>query len=90
MTTLKNNLAPTIHFPSKPEPETAVPPSNNAYIALKKLIKQKGFLDKQPRFLVYKMITNAIMLALSLVVLFSTDNMWLQLLNAVFMAFVFG
>jgi fatty acid desaturase len=30
------------------------------------------------------------MLALSLVVLFSTDNMWLQLLNAVFMAFVFG
>ena len=65
-------------------------PDNRSYAALKKLIIEKGLLDKQPGFLTYKIILTAVMWAVSIVVLFLTDNIWIQLLNAVYLAFVFG
>jgi fatty acid desaturase len=65
-------------------------PDNRSYAALKRLIKEKGLLDKQPGFLTYKIIFTATLLAVSLIILFLTDTIWLQLLNAVFLAFVFG
>lgn len=63
---------------------------NQSYAALKRLINEKGLLEKQPGFLAYKIVLAAVMLAVSIVVLFLVDNIWLQLLNAVYLAFVFG
>ena len=65
-------------------------PDNRSYAALKKLIVEKGLLDKQPGFLTYKILLTAAMWAVSIAVLFLTDNLWIQLLNAVYLAFVFG
>ena len=65
------------------------PPDNQSYASLKRLIVEKGLLEKQPGFLTYKILLSAAMLALSLLVLFLTDNVWLQLLNAVFLGTAF-
>jgi len=70
-------------------PHPAVP-DNQSYAALKRLILEKGLLDKQPGFLTYKILLTAAMLIVSIVVLLVVDNFWIQILNAVYMAFVFG
>ena len=65
-------------------------PNNQSYATLKRLIVEKGLLDKQPRFLTYKILLTAAMWAISILILFLTDNLWFQLLNAAYLAFVFG
>ena len=70
-------------------PNPAVPDNQN-YAALKRLILEKGLLEKQPAFLTYKILLSAGLLAVSIAILFLTDNIWIQILNAVYMAFVFG
>ena len=70
-----------------PGPDT---PDNRSYATLKRLIMEKGLLDKQPGFLTYKILLSAAMWAVSISILFLTDNLWIQLLNAVYLAFVFG
>jgi fatty acid desaturase len=65
-------------------------PDNQSYAHLKRLVKEKGLLEKQPRFLAYKILLTAALLSVSLVVLFLTDTPWIQLLNAAYLAFVFG
>jgi fatty acid desaturase len=70
-----------------PGPDT---PNNRSYATLKRLIMEKGLLDKQPGFLTYKILLSAAMWAVSISILFLTDNLWIQLLNAVYLAFVFG
>jgi len=83
-------LSPT----STPEIIQPIPspdvPDNRSYAALKRLIMEKGLLDKQPGFLIYKILLTAAMWAVSIAILFLTDNLWVQLLNAVYLAFVFG
>jgi hypothetical protein len=46
-------------------------------------------LDKQPANYAYKILLTSGMLALSLSLVLLTNTMWLQLLNAVYLAFVF-
>jgi len=65
-------------------------PDNQSYAALKRIIIERGLLEKQPGFLVYKILFTAALLAVSIIILLKTDNVWIQLLNAVFLAFVFG
>lgn len=65
-------------------------PNNQSYAALKRLIIEKGLLEKQPAFLTYKILLTAGMLAVSIAILFLTNNLWIQLLNAAYLAFVFG
>jgi fatty acid desaturase len=72
-----------------PESPQSVP-DNQSYATLKRLIIEKGLLDKQPGFLTYKILLTAAMLTVSIVVLILTDNFWVQFLNAVYLAFVFG
>jgi fatty acid desaturase len=60
----------------------------NDYAALKRQIKEAGLLEKQPLHYVGKMLFLFAMLALSVVVLLFVKPFWLQLLNAVFFAFV--
>ena len=69
---------------------TTAPPRPNQYAELKQLVRNEGLLEKQPRFYTYKILSTVGLLALSVVFLFLVHNFWLQLLNAVFMAFVFG
>jgi fatty acid desaturase len=62
----------------------------NEYAELKQLIRNKGLLDKQPKYYTYKILSIIGLLALSIAFLLLVHNFWLQLLNAAFMAFVFG
>ena len=62
----------------------------NEYAKLKRLIKQKGLLDQQPFYYIYKILLTTGLLVVSVVFLLVVNNFWLQLLNAVYMAFVFG
>jgi len=56
---------------------------------LKRLIKHNGLLDQQPTYYAVKIILTLGLFALSLTFLLILDNLWLQLLNAAFLAFVF-
>ncbi|MEX2542804.1 MAG: fatty acid desaturase [Trueperaceae bacterium] len=60
------------------------------YSELKRRVKEQGLLDKQPGFIARKMLINFALLGLSVAVLFLSDSLWLQIPNAVLMAFVFG
>src|ERR671910_1995146 len=61
----------------------------NQYAALKRLIKQRGLLDKQPAYFAGKSLLTLGLLAVGLTLLLIVDNLWLQLLNAAYLAFVF-
>lgn len=60
------------------------------YSELKRRVKERGLLDKQPGFIAQKMAINLALLGVGVAVLFLSDSLWLQIPNAVLMAFVFG
>ncbi|MCZ6660943.1 MAG: fatty acid desaturase [bacterium] len=59
------------------------------FTELRKIINQKGLLNKQPAYYTYKILLNLGFLATGLILLMVIDNIWLQSVNAVFMGFVF-
>ncbi len=61
----------------------------NQYAELKRLIKQRGVLDQQPAYYAAKTALTLGLLAVSLALLFVLGDTWFQLLNAVYLAFVF-
>ncbi len=63
---------------------------NAEYAELKQLIKEGGLLEKQLGYYAYKIISTAVLLAVSLTILALVDTLWVQLLNAVFLAVVFA
>jgi fatty acid desaturase len=67
----------------------ATRPFLNEYAELKQILKQKGLFDKQPLYYTYKILLTLGMLAVSVAFLLLVHNFWLQLLNAVFLSFVF-
>ena len=70
--------------------EAADQPQTNYYPELRRIIKEKGLLDKQPAYYTYKILSTLALLGLSITLLVVLDNFWLQLANAAFLAFVFG
>lgn len=60
------------------------------YIELIKIIKKKGFLDKQPAYYAREILTTLGLLATFISLLVILGNSWLQLLNALFLALIFG
>ena len=58
------------------------------YSKLKRLVKDAGLLEKKPGYYAGKMAVNMSLLALSVAVLTLVDSVWLQLLNAGFLAFI--
>src|SRR5438552_1933856 len=62
---------------------------NSEYVALKQLIKKRGLLDKQPTYYTIRIALLLGLFAIGLVFFLLVHNSWLQLLNAVYMAFVF-
>ena len=60
------------------------------FAELPQRIREQGLLERQLGYYTLKMASASSMLALSIAVLLTVDNMWLQLVNAAFLAFVFG
>ncbi|MCA1717348.1 MAG: acyl-CoA desaturase [Actinobacteria bacterium] len=88
-----NRLSPVDALGESPTPPLArgsVPRSRtNQYAALKQLIKQNGLLDRQPTYYAGKITFTLGLLAVSLTLVLILDNLWFQLLNAAYLAFVF-
>jgi fatty acid desaturase len=63
--------------------------SSREYIVLKQMMKKQGLLEKQPAYYTYRIAILAGLLIASLLFLLLVPSFGLQLLNAVFMAFVF-
>ncbi|CAN5601003.1 acyl-CoA desaturase [soil metagenome] len=62
----------------------------NQYADLKRIVKRNGLLDRQPAYYAGKTALTLGLLAVGLALLFVSDNLWFQMLNAVYLAFVFG
>ena len=71
---------PPMTVPARPQAE---------YAELKRLVKEQGLLEKQPLYYTSQILLIGGLLALSIAALVLIDSLWLQLLNAVFLAFVF-
>ncbi|MDQ3589004.1 MAG: acyl-CoA desaturase [Chloroflexota bacterium] len=70
-------------------PETAARSQANQYAELKRIVKQRGLMIRQPAYFAGKFALTLGMLAVSLGLLLAFDSTWLQLLNAACLAFVF-
>ncbi|MBA3425746.1 MAG: acyl-CoA desaturase [Rubrobacter sp.] len=60
------------------------------YAELKRRIKQNGLMDPQPVYYLGKLSSTLGLLAVGLALVVLLDNTWLLLLDAVYLAFVFG
>jgi fatty acid desaturase len=69
--------------------ETAARSQANQYAELKRIVKQRGLMIRQPSYFAGKFALTLGMLAVSLGLLLAFDSTWLQLLNAACLAFVF-
>jgi len=64
--------------------------SNNEFAELKRLIKKQGLLDKQPVYYSFRILLIMGLLTVGLVFLLTVHIGWLQLLDAVYLAFVYS
>ena len=64
-------------------------PSTNYYAELKQILKKKGFLERQPVYYTWRVALLTVLLVAGMAFLFVVNNFWLQILNAVYLAFVF-
>ena len=75
------------------EPNGSRSPQDTAdYAELRQLVLQAGLLERQPAYYVAKFTGTALMLGLGLLVLVRAASLpaWVQVLNVVYLAFVFG
>src|ERR671910_3225218 len=76
--------------PARPLLKESAPRSlPNQYAELKRLIKQRGLLDRQPAYYAVKTVFTLGLLVFSLALLFILGDTWSQFLNAAYLAFVF-
>jgi fatty acid desaturase len=68
---------------------SALRSSAKEYIQLKQLMKQEGLLDAQPAYYACKILFTLGLLAIAVAILLLVNNFWIQLLNAVYLSFVF-
>jgi len=89
------NIEPSSYLvlPSSPMENLLLTPASSVgeagtYAVLKHKLKQHGLLDKQPRYYVNRIVLLGVLFGISLLFLFTVHIWWLQLLNAIFLAFV--
>jgi fatty acid desaturase len=92
--TVTEKVLPGIVIPAAPEAAAPAPALDAEsqqpdYADLKRRIVQAGLLDKQLGFYAFNTVLSLALLGASVAVLLLVDNLWLQLLNAAFLAFVF-
>ena len=83
----KNTL--TLDPPRESQEQVDLQPIHE-YAELKRLVTQRGLLEKQLGYYAFKSISTLGLLAISLTALAFVDTLWIQLINAGFMAFVFA
>ena len=86
---MKPDTLPSADAPAGSPDPAAPSPLGNQYAELKRLIKQDGLLDRQPVYYAGKTAFTLGLLAVSPALLFVLGDTWFQLLNAVYLAFVF-
>ena len=74
---------------SQPKEQVGRPPIDE-YAELRQLVIKRGLLDKQLAYYTYKLLSTLGLLALSLTILALVDTLWVQLINAGFLGFVFA
>src|SRR4029450_11683608 len=62
---------------------------SHEYAELRELLAQQGLFDRQPMYYTGKVLQNLSFLVLGVGILVTTNVLWLQMLNAAFLAFVF-
>ncbi|GCE22743.1 fatty acid desaturase family protein [Dictyobacter kobayashii] len=87
---MKTNALLTLPGNDTPLDQYTSETSNRDFAELKKIVKKRGLLDKQPVYYTYRVLLLIGLLALSMVFLLVVNSFLLQLINAVFMAFVFA
>ena len=60
------------------------------YAELRRLVRKEGLLDRQRAYYLVKISLTLALLAASLTVLVAVETLWLQLMNAAFLAFIFA
>ena len=89
--TRQSSLRPTSDVLTVSPPQEQAELQNiNEYAELKRLVTQRGLLNKQPAFYTYKLISTLGLLAIGITILALVDTLWVQLINAGFMAIVFA
>ena len=75
--------------PSAP-PRSATSPEGESdeYLQLRNLVRNAGLLEKNPGHYALKLAVNLGLLALSVSVLILVDSLWVQMVNAAFLAFI--
>lgn len=68
---------------------TPDPSDANEYVELRHLVEARGLLKRQPAFYAYMITQTVGLLALSIALMALADSLWIHLLSAVLMAFVF-
>ncbi len=63
--------------------------TTNYYAELKQVLKKKGFLEKQPVYYTWRVALLSVLLLAGVVALLTVNNFWLQLINVLYLAFVF-
>ncbi len=74
--------------PCRPEVTIGESPAANDFATLKRLIKQRGLLEKQPKYSIAKILLTLSLFLLGLTFLMLVRPFGLQILNAAFLAFV--
>ncbi|MBI3968489.1 MAG: fatty acid desaturase [Chloroflexi bacterium] len=64
-------------------------PTTGAFAELKQIVARERLLDRQPIYYVSKVILTFGFFAFSIAWLFATDNIWLQIPNAILIGFVY-
>ena len=64
--------------------------AGNDYAQLRSLVKQAGLLEKQPAYYAHKFVLSLTLLGVGFTFLALVDTLWLQLLDAVFLAVVWA
>lgn len=75
-------------FSGSPYSATTPEVEPNEYVQLRDLVKNAGLLEKNPGHYAIKLAVNLGLLALSVGILTLVDSLWIQMLNAAFLAFI--
>jgi fatty acid desaturase len=82
-------VLPTNNLASPPVIRPSDETSSGTFAELKQLMKKRGLLEKQPAYYTFRIVLLLSLLVIGAAFLLLVHIFWLQLLNAVFLAFVF-
>ena len=82
-------VLPTNDLASPPVIRPSDETSSGTFAELKQLMKKRGLLEKQPAYYTFRIVLLLSLLVIGAAFLLLVHIFWLQLLNAVFLAFVF-